>query len=590
MAKSSFSAGMLFEIAKPIWKLLTKHSRKKSIWVLLMILIAGAVDVIGLSTILPVLALAQNPESIFDHKILADLYDWTGSENSESFVLLLFFMLVPIFLFRGLIYLSMRWVVSQFACAVIRYMSVRLLRYYLFKPFRFIQATSSADLLRNVFYSTHQFSSFLLIPYLQIMSELVVTLMILISLFVYNPKVFIMLIITMLPIAAIFYLIVRKRMDFIGRRQNDINAHVIRRVKLGLEGYTDVKLSQEEDFFIKDFEGYQRQNEKLNVERNVLNEVFPRLAELTAIIGVVVIYFFGVRMSEGGTEEIVLLLGIFATAAYRLMPSINRIVASLMLIKQYRFLVELFDGVEEVDLPERIDKTPEFEGTLKLENVRFAFDEKDFSFEIDNLEIRKGEAIGVIGQSGSGKTTLINLILGFYIPEQGKMTLDQVQLQTENQPDWQSYFGYVKQDVYIAEASLLENIAFGYKREEVDEKWLMECIKLAMLEDVLDKLPNGWDSPIGEDGAAISGGQRQRVAIARALFRRSSILIFDEATSALDEETENEITESIHKLSDSGITLIIVAHRKSTLKYCNRILEMKDGKIQNVTERPAGSK
>lgn len=222
----------------------------------------------------------------------------------------------------------------------------------------------------------------------------------------------------------------------------------------------------------------------------------------------------------------------------------------------------------------------QFNDRLNLKDLSFTYPGKDeFALQHLNLEILKGDKIGIIGESGSGKSTLINILLRFLKESSGEMLVDNKKIETDRIPHWRNIIGYVPQDVFILDGTIAENIAFGIKDESIDHQKMTEALDLASLSSFTNKLKDGIYTQIGERGTRISGGQRQRIGIARALYNESEILILDEATSSLDYETEQEITNSIRKLNIKELTIIIIAHRITTLKHCNRILEMKNGKI-----------
>jgi len=245
-----------------------------------------------------------------------------------------------------------------------------------------------------------------------------------------------------------------------------------------------------------------------------------------------------------------------------------------------------FDVISQVKdfKPDTIKKEPiSFNKEIKIENISFCFaDTSVNTLSNVNITISKGESLGIMGPSGSGKTTLMNLLLGFWQPNEGEIYIDNTVLSTATLDAWRKHIGYVQQDVYIVDASVAENVAFGMNKDEIDFEKLEKVLRQASLWDFVQTLPDNIDTNIGERGAKLSGGQRQRVGIARALYSGADVLFFDEATSALDTQTETEITEAIRSLSDGNLTIVIIAHRHTTLTYCTRIIEIEKGKIKKV--------
>jgi ABC-type bacteriocin/lantibiotic exporter with double-glycine peptidase domain len=279
---------------------------------------------------------------------------------------------------------------------------------------------------------------------------------------------------------------------------------------------------------------------------------------------------------------------------YRLVPSLNRIILSINSIRSYSFTFAHFGKInKELRTHQSDDKeTPSpsfqqeplvFDQTIEFKNISFNYPNVEQETLLDlNLTIKKGENIGIIGQSGSGKSTFLNIILRLLQEQQGDVLVDNKKIGPENVAAWYKIISYVPQNIYLMEGDIISNIAFGISKDKVDHQLLNYVIDAAQLKTFISSLPNGMYTNIGDKGVKISGGQRQRIGIARALYNKAKILIFDEATSALDSETENQLTDSIRALYDQHITIIIVAHRLETLKYCNKIYKMDTGKLTQV--------
>jgi ABC-type multidrug transport system fused ATPase/permease subunit len=279
-----------------------------------------------------------------------------------------------------------------------------------------------------------------------------------------------------------------------------------------------------------------------------------------------------------------MLVGAFAAAAYRLMPSMSRLLNSFMYINNNQKAISNLDAYADLLRDENINagNVPvSFNHSIAFKHLSFSFPNTDKQIFKDlDFEVKKGEKIGFIGSSGSGKTTLMNLLLRFYKEDGGAILVDGEPLRSEHIRNWRRHIGYVKQDIFLLDGTIRENITLG--ENEVDEKLLARVIEQSSLTKLIKSLPDGVNSLIGEKGSNLSGGQRQRIGIARSLYRNAELLIFDEATSALDSVTENEVTESIDALSESNKTILIIAHRITTLRNCDRIYELKNGTIGGV--------
>jgi ABC-type bacteriocin/lantibiotic exporter with double-glycine peptidase domain len=277
-------------------------------------------------------------------------------------------------------------------------------------------------------------------------------------------------------------------------------------------------------------------------------------------------------------------LGVFVAAAFRLIPSANRIIGSIQQIKVAEPIVELlyreFNEINN-EIPTH-NKNPNnlvFKNKINLKNISFSYNNSE-EYEINNIDItiNVGDFIGIIGKSGSGKSTIVDLILGLLTPQKGQIDIDGMLLNDENYPDFRKLIGYVPQVIYLTDSSLKSNIAFGLKDEDIDHVALQKAIVLSHLSELVESLPNGIETFVGERGVRLSGGQRQRIGIARALYNNPQILILDEATSALDNNTENEIMNAVNQLHGNK-TIIIIAHRFTTIKNCDIVYKIESGKI-----------
>jgi ABC-type multidrug transport system fused ATPase/permease subunit len=308
-----------------------------------------------------------------------------------------------------------------------------------------------------------------------------------------------------------------------------------------------------------------------------------RANELVALSGVVLIFIYAIFLTDQSGEAI-LMISMFAAAAYRMMPSLNRLVNSMMYIRKNMTALQNLsiypDLAREINTTDN-DTKLRFEDSIEIKNLSFRFPSTQSAvLQNISMNVKKGEKIGIVGPSGSGKTTLMNVFLRFYEEQEGGIYVDGEQLERENILQWRNMLGYVKQDIFLLDGTIIENIAFGDSNPDL--KRVNSAIQQSSLEQLIKELPEGIHTKIGERGSRISGGQRQRISIARSLYRNAEILIFDEATSALDTQTEQEVSESIDSLSDAHKTIFIIAHRITTLKNCDRIYELENGRIKGI--------
>jgi ABC-type multidrug transport system fused ATPase/permease subunit len=355
----------------------------------------------------------------------------------------------------------------------------------------------------------------------------------------------------------------------------------------GIYAYVDAKIYEKESFFLQRFSTTQKKLNRNFALLNTLTLLPSRLTEVIAVLGIAIIVTYSL-IFVANKNEIIILLSLFMAAAYRVMPSLNRMFVSLVNIKTFHYTIGLLANAEAAHLSAQMkESAPEralpFRESVAFRNISFSYSEQE-PFQLKNVSflVKRGEIVGLIGMSGAGKITIINLLLRFLQEDSGEILLDGRPLKPEHNIAWHRLIGYVKQDPFILDGTMRENIAFGENPEEIDAESLDNAVQQAGLSNFVETLPQGLETLIGEGGAKLSGGQRQRLAIARALYRNSEILIFDEATSELDSFTEREIVSAIETLRRQKKTILIIAHRLSTLKHCHRIYELKDGEITGV--------
>ncbi|NLT49119.1 MAG: ABC transporter ATP-binding protein, partial [Clostridiales bacterium] len=360
---------------------------------------------------------------------------------------------------------------------------------------------------------------------------------------------------------------------------NAITPELTKSIFQSVHGYPDVEITNTQTVFRKRIADLIGRLVKLNVRRTVYNASPTKVLETGMVITIFAITAYGLWFLPD-RAGLAALLGMYALAAYRILPSTNRIMLALISIKGYQYTFDIIGEATGFAPEKGEDHEIEFNKHIEIKDLSFKFpDSKESMLSKINLCIQKGESLGLIGESGSGKTTLMNLLLGFWEPTEGGIFIDNTPLSKTTLKSWRDRIGYVQQEVYIIDSSVAENVAFGFKDNEIDQVKLEKALKQASLWDFVQTLPNTIHTQIGERGAKLSGGQRQRIGIARALYAGADVLFFDEATSALDTKTEEEITESIRTLADGKLTIVIIAHRKTTLKYCTRIVKVANGKL-----------
>jgi ABC-type multidrug transport system fused ATPase/permease subunit len=413
------------------------------------------------------------------------------------------------------------------------------------------------------------------------------------ALLFYSRFLALLLALCLIPAVWFYYFRIRKKISQYGRMENEVWRKQMRLITETFRGYPDVRINNAFPIFAGRFhEGLS--NIAFYRERLERMMSIPGgLTEIGIAAGMILLVLF-----NKGDASMKVAFGLFAVAAMRLMPSIRTLITGWIQLKNNSYATDIISETLNDSTIVR-EQTPElrhcererakqptvqtplyFKHEIEISRITFRFPDagpdelpviRDFS-----LTIRKGERIGIRGVSGIGKTTLFNILLGLYSPQEGLIRIDGIPLEANRYSEWNDLTGYVPQDVFIMDGTLIENIAFGKAPEEIDRQRIAEVMETVRLSALVTALPNGVDTLIGENGCRLSGGQRQRVGIARALYKQAEILFFDEATSSLDFATEKEITEAIRELSDSHreLTLILITHRESSLTFCDRIVEL----------------
>ena len=433
---------------------------------------------------------------------------------------------------------------------------------------------NSADLIQTVNWRHHLGRHFVQ-PYLNVVSEVTMLLVLLGGLLWIRPAVSLLFIVVQGSAGILVYKGLRRGLDrsAAGCRESELamNRHITR----SIQGVKDVKITDSADYFLDGFACHAQRFARLFGSQRFWQES-PLLALETlgfvAVAGAILFMLFGLGYSPLQTTGTTALL---AVTAWRTLPAFNRVVSSLAGIRTSRpYVLSLLDVLERIPEPQRVatkkvEKEFSFEQEIRVENVSFAYNPEQPVLRDFSLSLDKGKSLGIMGASGCGKSTLVDLLTGLLPPQQGRILVDGVPLSDETLPGWRRRIGYVPQFPYIVDGTLAENVAFGVTSENIDKKRVHEACEMAAV-DFLPQLSEGVNTQIGERGVRLSGGQQQRVAIARALYREPEVLIFDEATSALDEQKDMEIKELIGRLS-GGKTLVIVSHRKSTVEKCDVI-------------------
>lgn len=568
---------------------LSLKQRRQAVVQFVLLLISSVLDVFGLASLVPVLLVAAEPGGVQRSRFFYPIYQSLGFNSERTFIVALIAALLVFFLLKNLFSTWVNYLQARFTAAVGLEIIRSQLQKYLHLPFWNFSDFGSANLINSALQIPGNYVNAVLRPLFVFFSELTVVLVITVGILIYKPLLIAVLALVLAPATLLTYRALRARSQLIGNRINELRPASFSIINDLFSGFAELKLAGRQNRFAERLLTNQATVQDLDAEAYLYALLPVRIIEMVAIMGVLTIFLYSLY-GPVGSGGLIALVGMFAAAAYRLMPSVNRMLMSMVLIKQNQYAIEnleLFRKPEFDEAPPAVQLSLRFERELALENISFTFPTHTSgeapALQNISLCIQRGEKVGFIGASGSGKTTLMNILLRFYREQQGRLLVDGQPMTAQHLQAWYKLVGYVKQDTFLMEASIQDNITLGAPLEEVDVERLRYAVEQASLAGFVAGLPQGLGTFIGERGSKLSGGQRQRIGIARALYKQAEILLLDEATSALDNETEREVNEAITRLAHTNITILIIAHRLTTLRECDRIYELSEGRI--VAER-----
>lgn len=560
--------------------LLTPSERRAAVVLLGMMVVGAVLETLGLGLVIPALAIFMEPNLAATYPWVQPTLDALGNPTQNQLVTGAMVGLVGIYLIKTLFLGFLAWWQGRFAFGVQARLSEQLFGIYLHQTYTFHLQRNSAQLIRNVMNDVSAFSFFCMLPSLMFCTEVLVLAGIVGLLLVVQP---VGALIVILVLGASGWMLQRATRGLVAQWGHERQYHEglrTQHLQEGLGGAKDVKVFGRESHFLARYRLHNSRNARVAQLQFVMQQM-PRLwLELLAAAGLAVLVL--TMLARGETIISVLLtLGLFGTAAFRLMPSATRVLSA---VQSFRFGLPVIDTLfEEFQLaqpeaPARNSLSPPFSSTIRLANVGFTYLEGAApAIKGLSVAIAKGETVGFIGPSGCGKSTLVDVILGLLTPSSGQVLVDGRDIQTCLR-EWQDQIGYVPQSIYLIDDTLRRNVAFGLPDDQIDEEAVRRAIKAAQLEEFVASHPDGLDAIVGERGVRLSGGQHQRIGIARALYHDPAVLVLDEATSALDVATERGVMDAVDALHGAK-TVLIVAHRFSTVEHCDRIYRLESGAV-----------
>jgi ABC-type multidrug transport system fused ATPase/permease subunit len=579
---------MIIKVLKMITEI-GNSFRTRVFMIFLLTILMAVMEIIGIASIAPFMAVVSSPEIIQQNEYLNLAFNYFNFNGVNDFLISLGFLVILILLFNNIFSAFMMWLVTSFNRKFAHSLAIKLLSRYLNQPYAFFVNRNSADLSKNILSESHRVVTGVITPSIEIISKGVVTFFIIVGLIIVEPFVALLILTILLTIYLLIYIFFKNVLNEIGSKSTKA---VLERYKVANEAISSVKelkLHAKEKEFISKFRKVSMKDASYSINADIIG-IMPRyLLESLIFSGVILATIFLIHSGKTGVE-IIPMLAVYTFAAYRVLPMMQAIYRGVTSVKfnipALKILLDDFEasfGANVKTERNRIDNGNEvfFNSELEFKKVSFSYDvSAKPTLSNVNLKIKHPSKIGIVGKTGSGKTTLVDIILGLFIANSGEILIDGAKLTSSNISSWQKMLGYVPQDVYLSDDTIRNNIAFAVNENDIDLSRVKKSAKLAGIDSFINSLPQKYESNVGEKGVKLSGGQLQRIGIARALYFEPKLLVFDESTSALDGQTERVIMDSIDNLSKEK-TIIIIAHRISTLESCDTIFFLQDGSIKS---------
>ncbi len=572
--------------------LLTPAERRRAMLLLLLVIAMAMLDVIGMASVMPFLAVIANPDMITSYAALNQLYKRMAFTSTDQFLYFLGLSSFLLLVVAAVVRIVGQYAVNRYTQMRTHSIGVRLLDTYLRRPYAFYLNRHTGDLAKGLLSEVNQLASQVFAPLSQVIAQSISLVALLALLVVVDPVVAAIMATVLGGSYAVIYLTVRRYLGRVGLDRVKANRARFQVVAEALGGIKPVKLLGREATYVDRFSAASRRMADYQSMNTTLSTAPKFLIEAVAFGGIILLTL-GLMAHYGGHQagalgKVLPLLGLYAFVGYRMLPAVQAIYGA---ITQMRFGAAALAGIHAdfagrddlALLPREPATALPAHSVVELRDVTFSYDsDKAAGIKGIDLTIPIGSTLGIVGSTGAGKTTLVDVLLGLLQPQSGEIRVDGLAVTPGNMRGWQADLGYVPQDIFLVDASVSENIALGLPLDRIDQDRVRECARMAQILDFIEgELPQGFKTSVGERGVRLSGGQRQRIGIARALYNDPAIIIFDEATSALDNLTEQEVMRAVAALSGQK-TVIMIAHRMSTVRNCDRIAVLQKGRLTAV--------
>ena len=566
-----------------VWRYLSHHRQKQFYLLLVLTLISGFSEFISLGLIIPFLGVIVSPETAYSQPFVAELSAIVGIKTESQLILTLTMMFIVMIIISSLIRMLLLWAKNRLAYSSGTDLSSQIYRKTLYQPYNVHLMRNSSELISSI---TSKLSAIIGVfsHILTLITSVVMILFVSLALMIIDSIVAVTALLSFGVMYYIISLVTKNRLRNNSKLFAEGSTNLVIVLQEGLGGIRDVILDNTQEVYC---DIHKKSDYKMRRAMGDNNFIAASPRVLMEAIGMLLLVALSYVLSQtsDGIMTAIPLLGALALGAQRLLPAFQQgYGAWAAMLGSYSSLKDILYLLDQKILKEHlvsIDEEIIFNSTLKLNNICFKYQEESkWTLNELSLTIKKGDKVGFVGSTGCGKSTTIDMLMGLLTPARGELLVDDELISPQNYREWQKKIAHVPQAIYLSDKTIAENIAFGVEINKIDYKRMHSATKQAKIDDYIDNLPNGYKTIVGERGVRLSGGQRQRIGIARALYKRASIVIFDEATSALDNLTEKMILDSID-LIESDITIIVIAHRLTTVEHCDVIFEIDQGHIKN---------
>ena len=573
---------------KELFFLITSEQRRTFLFLQLLVIIMSIFEVVGIASIAPFMALISDITLLEDDNFLATLFTNSGIDNPQDFVFYVGVLVLLLLTIGSVLSMYTIWLLTSFGQKTGISIGNRLFEFYLNKPWLYHTSKNSASLTKQISSEANRVTNGIILPFMMLNSKVITGIFISLMLLLYDPLVALTALIIFISLYFILFRLVRLILSTSGKKVSQASEERFKIISEGFGGIKDILLLRVQDIFVGRFIKTGDILVKHHVRAIALGHVPRYFMEVVAFGSVIIFLLYLLKIHDNSISTILPIISVYALAGLKLLPAFQQSYASIAMMQAS---MPSFDYIKD-DLKDsqflignklNRDKDTSYDliinKSIVLKNIEYTYPNKVDSILNDlSITIDANKVIGIVGPSGSGKSTIIDIFLCLIEPDQGQILIDNKPLLKENIGSWQDKIGFVSQSIYLLDTSILENIAFGIRPSEINIDQVNKAIKLSHLSELIDELPNGFNTKVGERGVQLSGGQRQRIGIARALYHDAEILVLDEATSSLDNISEKLIMDAIHDFSGSK-TVVMIAHRLTTVEKCDVIYFIDSGKV-----------